>query len=92
MSNVTALARGPLSRAEALVMYATAVEDAARGELSALTGLPEMVIDDAIAQLVRRGLIRTNRHMRHTATGEQRTRRLRLIDSHTHPKTPPTAA
>lgn len=57
MSKVTELARGPLTHAEALVMYATAAEGATRSELPAMTGLPDTAIEDALAQLVRRGLI-----------------------------------
>ena len=90
MSNVTALARGPLSDAEALVMYATAAEGAARSELPSMTGLPEAAIEDALAQLVRRGLIHTaGQSIRHASP---QPRRLRLIPGRrpTNPRTPPT--
>jgi hypothetical protein len=92
LSKVIALARGPLSQAEALVMYATAAEGAARSELPSMTGLPEAAIEDALAQLVRRGLIHAAGHsIRHA--GPQ-PRRLRLISGRrpTNPRTPPTVA
>lgn len=92
MSKVIALARGPLSHAEALVMYATAVEGATRSELPAMTGLPDTAIEDALAQLVRRGLIHPTGKPAHQP--DARPRRLRLIPGRrpTNPRTPPTAA
>jgi DNA-binding MarR family transcriptional regulator len=92
LSNVIALARGPLSQAEALVMYATAAEGAARSELQSMTGLPEAAIEDALAQLVRRGLIHaTGNPVRQM---DARPRRLGCIHGRgpTNPRTPPTVA
>lgn len=92
MSKVIELARGPLTQAEALVMYATVVEGATRGELPATTGLPDKAIEDALAQLVRRGLIHpTGEPPNQRDAGH---RRLRLIPGRrpTNPRTPPTAA
>ncbi len=65
MTSVIALARGPMSHAEFLVMYALAEEDADPSKLRLLTGLSDEAIEDALAQLVRRGLLhRTIREMR----------------------------
>jgi len=92
LSKVITLARGPLSAAEALVMYATAAEGAARSELPSMTGLPEAAIEDALAQLVRRGLIHPAGHsIRHASP---QPRRLRLIPRcrPTKPRTPPADA
>jgi len=68
MTNVIALARGPLSRTEFIVLYAIAAEGADSSKLRLLTGLTDEAIEDALAQLVRRGLLhRTIREMRLTA-------------------------
>ena len=68
MTSVISLVRGPLSHAEFLVMYAIFEEDADPSKLRLLTGLSDEAIEDAIAQLVRRGLLhRTIRDMRLTA-------------------------
>ena len=68
MTPVIALARGPLSEAEFLVLYAIAAEGAHPSKLRLLTGLTDEAIEDALAQLVRRGLLhRTIREMRLTA-------------------------
>jgi len=65
---VIALARGPLSRTEFIVLYAIAAEGADPSKLRPLTGLTDEAIEDALAQLVRRGLLhRTIREMRLTA-------------------------
>jgi len=68
VSNTVALVRGPLSQAEFLVLYAIAAEGADPSKLRLLTGLTDEAIEDALAQLVRRGLLhRTIREMRLTA-------------------------
>ncbi len=68
MSNTVALVRGPLSQGEFLVLYAIAAEGADPSRLGLLTGLTDEAIEDALAQLVRRGLLhRTIREMRLTA-------------------------
>lgn len=61
LAEVIALAHGPLSDNEALVMYATAVHGADHRDLPVITGLPEPAVQHALAQLVRRGLIQPHR-------------------------------
>jgi len=58
LAKVIDIAHGPLSDHEALVMYARAVHGTDRGDLPAVTGLSERDVQRALAQLVRRGLIR----------------------------------
>jgi hypothetical protein len=79
---VIALARGPLSRTEFIVLYAIAAEGADPSNLWPLTGLTDEVIEDALAQLVRRGLLhRTIREMRLTAdTSSPSALALSLVD------------
>ena len=92
MSKVIAIARGPLSHAEALVMYATAAEGAARGDLPSLTGLSEAAIEDALAQLVRRGLIHTTSNpARQTDAPPRQLQRIHGRRPE-NPRTPPTVA
>ncbi len=57
MATVITLAHSPLSDHEALVIYATAVHGTPRCDLPAITGLSESDVQQALAQLVRRGLI-----------------------------------
>ncbi len=80
MTNVIRLARDPLSTTEAVVLYASAVVGASAHELPSVTGLGVEAVEDALAGLVRRGLIRaTVREVRRTPGGTNPSaRRLRL--------------
>jgi DNA-binding transcriptional MocR family regulator len=95
VTNVIGLVRGPLSPTEAVVLYATAAVGATPSELPSLTGLAEETIEDALAQLVRRGLIqRTPRQVRRTTTRPAAPRRLSLLHGHqpVNPTKPPLPA
>ena len=90
MTNVIRLARDPLSTTECVVMYATAVVGASPDELPSVTGLAAETVEEALAGLVRRGLIRPAvREVRRTLNDPSGSaRRLRLterrpLDPHT---------
>jgi hypothetical protein len=83
LAAVIALAHGPLSDHEALVMYATAVHGTPRCDLPAITGLSELDVQQALAQLVRRGLIRTT----HRTTSTHRKESTVLETDHSTPQT-----
>jgi DNA-binding MarR family transcriptional regulator len=84
MTNVIYLARGPLSATETVVLQAIAAAGTDPETLPALTGLAEQDLQDALAQLRRRGLIeRRAPRVRRSGHGSYRpVRRLALIDGH----------
>jgi len=84
MTNVIYLARGPLSATETVLLQAIAAAGTDPETLPALTGLGEQDLQDAVAQLSRRGLIeRRARRLRRSGHGSYRPPgRLALIDGH----------
>jgi transcription initiation factor IIE alpha subunit len=86
LARVTALVRGPLSDHEALLMSAITVHGIRRSDLAALTGVAQREVEDALAQLIRRGLIPI-REPRSSHSKHQWPPRPRPV--HTHPSEPP---
>jgi DNA-binding transcriptional ArsR family regulator len=58
MSNVMPLARGPLSASEAAILDAIPLTSTSPQKLQAATGLSDEAVEEALAQLYRRGLVR----------------------------------
>lgn len=84
MTNVIYLARGPLSATETVLLQAITPAGTDPETLPALTGLAEQDLQDALAQLSRRGLIerRAPRVRRSGHASYRPVRPLALIDGH----------
>ena len=75
-SNVSPLARGPLSTGEAIVLDATALTGSTTLALAGATGMDEVAVESALAQLARRGLVRRSAsHARRVGGRPSRPRR-----------------
>jgi DNA-binding MarR family transcriptional regulator len=78
MAEVTPLARGPLTATEAVILEAIPLTTTVR-QIAVVLRLDEDTVEDAIAQLCRRGLVkRTLSHVSRVTRSRRRSRRPRL--------------